>query len=62
MAVMSDQPGHIKLLLTSSNADVGVQDRDGRTALNFAVLIFSPACIRVSKSSHAYTQPIYLVN
>ena len=49
---MSDQPAHVQLFLTSTNADVSVADRDGRTALNFAVLNFSPSCIKVSEGEH----------
>lgn len=47
---MSDQAAHIKMLLSNTMADVSVQDEEGRAPLNYAVLNFSPSCIRVSPS------------
>ena len=46
-AVMCDNDTHIRLLLSSSDANVYVTDREGRTALNYAVLNYSPHCIKV---------------
>ena len=47
-AIMSDQAAHVKMLLNTDRVDVSMQDSDGRAALNYAVLNFSPSCIRVS--------------
>ena len=46
-AVMCDQAAHARVLLTSTPADVRIQDNEGKTPLNYAVLIFSPSCIKV---------------
>lgn len=46
-AVMCDQAAHARVLLTSTPADVRIQDNEGRTPLNYAVLNFSPSCIKV---------------
>ena len=46
-AVMCDQAAHVRVLLTSTPADVRIQDNEGRTPLNYAVLNFSPSCIKV---------------
>ncbi len=53
---MSDQPHHVRMLLTSSNADVSTQDKEGRTALNYAVLNFSPSCIKVKPHTHTHAR------
>lgn len=47
---MGEQINHIKMLLSQTAADVGVQDSEGRTPLNYAVLNFSPSSIRVSQT------------
>ncbi len=47
---MGDQAQHIRHLLTTTSADVSIKDRDARPPLTYAVLNFSPACIRVSES------------
>ena len=47
LAVMCDQATHIRILLTSTPADAHIQDKEGRTPLNYAVLNFSPSCIKV---------------
>ena len=48
-AVMGDQASHIRILLTSTNADASQQDREGRTPLNYAILSFSPSSIKVKR-------------
>ena len=46
---MCEQPQHIKILLSSlPSAKVNCQDAKGRTPLNYAVLNFSPVCVKVS--------------
>ena len=51
-AVMCDNDAHIRLLLSSTDASASITDREGRTALNYAVLNYSPHCIKVTYSSH----------
>jgi len=45
---MGDQASHVKMLLNTGKVVLSLQDRDGRAALNYAILNFSPSCIRVS--------------
>jgi len=45
-AVMCDNDTHIRLLLSSTDANAYITDREGRTALNYAVLNYSPHCIK----------------
>ena len=49
-AVLCNQPAHTHLLLTSTAADISIQDLEGRTALTHAVLNTSSSCIKVSTS------------
>ena len=46
-AVMCEQPDHIRHFLSFPSVDVSVQDCKGRIPLVYAVLNFSPACIKV---------------
>ena len=46
-AVMCDNDAHIRVLLSSTDANAYITDREGRTALNYAVLNYSPHCIKV---------------
>eukprot|EP00731_Ephydatia_muelleri_P027983 Em0019g856a len=45
-AVMCNQPEHIKVLLSSTDASVKSKDGEGRTPLTYAVLVGSPQCIK----------------
>ena len=47
-AVMCNNDAHIRLLLSSTDANANITDREGRTALNYAVLNYSPHCIKVT--------------
>lgn len=50
-AVMCEQHQHIVTLLSSIPAtNVNARDPKGRTALNYAVLLFSPICIKVKRN------------
>ena len=47
-AVMCEQHQHISTLLSCvPTTNVCAQDHKGRTSLNYAVLLFSPICIKV---------------
>ena len=46
-AVMCDQDAHIHIFLSSTQVDAAAQDPNGRTPLNYAILNFSPNCIKV---------------
>ena len=47
-AVMCDNDAHIRVLLSSTDANASITDREGRTPLNFAALNYSPHCIKAS--------------
>ena len=51
-AVMCNQPEHIKVLLSSTDASVKSKDGEGRTPLTYAVLVGSPQCIKVCHEGH----------
>lgn len=45
---MCEQQQHIQILLNSvPSSEVNSQDLKGRTPLNYAVLTYSPICIKV---------------
>ena len=43
---MCDQDAHIHIFLSNAKVDATAQDSNGRTALNYAVLNFSPNSIK----------------
>lgn len=50
-SVMCEQHQHIVTLLSSiPTTNVNARDPKGRTALNYAVLLFSPICIKVKRN------------
>lgn len=47
-AVMCEHHSHIRVLISDGHASVGIQDNDGRTPLNYAMLNYSSNCIKVT--------------
>lgn len=46
-AVMCEHHAHIQVMIREGHASVDVQDSEGRTPLNYAVLNYSSNCIKV---------------